>query len=218
MLTLLSDVSSYIKIFKLKLKIKIISFCLLLAACTNKGSQKTSAKDLNDSVLVVTKDYKDTSQYKNAIELLGQAVKIDSNYFDSYSKRLFFEESLGQFNKAAKTLSKMVKLKSDSAELYLKLGVYEDVSGDTLSAKQSYNRSLPRYTILLDTMKNNHPERHNILNMLAINIIMLGQEEMLHDFLKENCKTKLDSSFMSAGILGKTKEELLEPLRKKYNP
>ncbi len=196
---------------------KFISVCILFTACTNKGNKIISAKDLNDSVIVMTNHYKDTAQFKNAIGLLDEAIKIDSNYFDTYGKRLFFEESLGQFNKAAETLTQMVRLKSDSAELYLKLGLYEEVSGDTVSAKQSYNRSLPRYTILLDTMKSNHPDRHNVLNMLAINIIMLGQEQMLHDFLKENCKTKLDSIFMSADILGKTKEEFLEPLRKKYN-
>jgi tetratricopeptide (TPR) repeat protein len=188
-----------------------------MAACTIKAKQMASVKDLNDSVLVLTKHYKDTSQYKNAIELLDQAAKIDSNYFDTYDKRLYFEESSGQFGKAAETLTKMLRLRSDSAELYLKLGIYKDVSGDTISAKQAYNRSLPRYTILLDTMKSNHPDRHNVLNMLAINIIMLGQEEMLHDFLKQNCKTKIDSIFMSVDILGKSKEELLEPLRKKYN-
>ncbi|MEP7317957.1 MAG: hypothetical protein ABI921_04435 [Panacibacter sp.] len=201
----------------MKLKIKSISICILLTACTNKSNQYISVKDLNDSVIVLTKHYKDTAQFKNAIGLLDQAIKIDSNYFDTYGKRLFFEESLGQFKKATETLTQMVRLKTDSAELYLKLGLYQEVSGDTISAKQSYNRSLPRYTILLDTMKSNHPDRHNILNMLSINIIMLGQEQMLHEFLKENCKTKLDSIFMSADIVGKTKEELLEPLRKKYN-
>jgi len=206
-----------LKTSNLRLKIKIIIFCILLTACNNQGNQNISAKDLNDSVIVLTNQYKDTAQFKNAIGLLNQAIKIDSNYFDTYSKRLFFEESLGQFNKAVETLTQMVRLKSDSAELYLKLGLFEDVTGDTVSAKRSYNRSLPRYTILLDTMKSNHPDRHNVLNMLAINIIMLGQEQMLHDYLKENDKTKLDSIFMFDDILGKNKEELLAPLRKKYN-
>lgn len=201
----------------LRLKTKFISICILLIACNYNNKQKTSAKILNDSVIVMTKDYKDTSQYEKAIALLEQATKIDSNYFPAYSNKLFFEESLGQFDKAAKTLIEMVRLKSDSAELYLKIGIYKDVSGDTIKAMQYYNRALPRYMILLDTMKSNHPNRHTILNMLAVNIIMCGQEQMIHDFLKRNCKTKLDSIFMSADVLGKTKGELLAPLHKKYN-
>jgi tetratricopeptide (TPR) repeat protein len=201
----------------LRFKHKIIGLCVLLTACNASHKQKITAKALNDSVLVLTENYKDTSQYGNAFALLEQARKIDSNYFDTYSNKLFLEESLDQFDKAAKTLTKMLSLKRDSADLYLKAGIYSEVRGDTVAAKINFNRALPRYTILLDTMSSKHPERHNTLNMLAINIIMLGQESMLHDFLQENCKTALDSVFMSANVLGKSKEELLKRLRIRYN-
>lgn len=132
-------------------------------------------------------------------------------------KNFFFEESLGKFDNAAMTLTKMLRIKPDSAELYLKNGIYNEISGDTITAKQNFNRALPRYIILLDTMSSKHPDRRNTLNMLAINLIMLGHEKVLHEFLKENCKTALDSVFLSANVLSKTKVELIESMRRKYN-
>ena len=199
------------------LKIKIIVTFCFFTACNQASKQKVSSKSLNDSVLILTKNYKDTSQYLQAIKLLKHAINIDTNLFDTYSKKLFLEESLGQFENASETSIQMIRLKPDSAELYLKTGIYKDLAGDTLKAKDYYNRSLPRYQILIDTLQKSHPDRHNILNMIAINIIMLGQKKMLHNFLKENCKTKLDSVFMSADILGKTRAEILTAARRKYS-
>jgi len=202
----------------LRQKIIFISALITLTvSCNNIQNQIATAKSLNDSVLVLTRNYQDTSQYENALILIQKAIKLDTNYLETYSKKLFFEENLGQFDDAIVTLSQLIRLRRDSAELYLKQGIYQEIQGDTINAKNSFNRSLPRYTILLDTLNKSHPERRNLLNMLAINIIMLGQEKMLHELLKENYRTSFDSVLMSTNVLGKTKKELLEPLRQKYN-
>ena len=200
----------------MQLKIKILFVFALLLACNTRRKQTNLAKDLNDSVVNLTKHYKDTIQFENAITLLNQAAKIDSNYFETYKNKLFFEESLGQFDKAAATLTRMIKMKPDSADLYLKLGLYKDAMGDSLAAVATYNRSLPRYTILLDTMSSDHPERRNVMNMLSINITMLGQEKMLRDLSNQNLNPKPDSFLMPPPFLIKTRKEILDAMQERY--
>lgn len=193
-----------------------ILVAVLIWSCNNITDQPITAPLLNDSVVRITKNFSDTTKYEQALDLLDQAINIDTNYFKSYANKLYFEESLGKFDNALETLVKMIKLKSDSAELYLKAGIYKDIIGDSVKAAEFYNRSLPRYTILFDTLKKDNPERNNVFNMLALNIIMLGHEKMFHDYLRDSCKTKLDSIFMRADVLGKTRNELLAEGRKKY--
>jgi tetratricopeptide (TPR) repeat protein len=178
--------------------------------------QKPTPQVYNDSAVSITKNYTDTTQFSKAIELLNRAIELDSNYFKSFINRLFFEESLGHFDKATVTLGRMIRLRPDSAELYLKNGTYYEISGDTVSAFANYNRALPRYTIMLDTMSKNHPMRLYTLKMLAINIILLGQEKMLNDMMGEDGTTNLDSNPVLRDILGKNKQQLLDPLRKQY--
>ncbi|MEO8768576.1 MAG: hypothetical protein ABI402_00770 [Ferruginibacter sp.] len=195
---------------------KLILVILLLYSCNNVTKQTLTAKTLNDSIVKLTKDYTDSTKYIEAIALLRQAIKMDSSYLKSYSNKLFFEETSGRFDSASETLIKMLKLRPDSAELYFKAGLYNDIIGDTVKAQEYYRHSIPRYSILIDTLNKNSQEKNNIQNMMAINIIMMGGEKMLHDYLKENCKTKMDSIFMSAEIWGKTREGILTDLRKKY--
>jgi hypothetical protein len=45
---------------------------------------------------------------------------------------------------------------------------------------------------------------------------MAGQERIIHDFLKVNCTSAVDSSFYDIETLTKTKEELLKSIRIKY--
>lgn len=175
-----------------------------------------TAKSLNDSIVRMTKDYKDTTKYGQVMLLIQEAIKIDSNYFKSYANKLYFEEISGRFDSASETLKKMTRLKPDSAELYLKIGLYKDITGDSIGAQEYYKRSLPRYSILIDTLKRENPERHSIFNMMYINMILMGHEKLLHDIITEGGTINPDSIYMFTPVLKRTRSEIISDARRKY--
>jgi tetratricopeptide (TPR) repeat protein len=200
----------------MSIKWTFILVLVLFCSCSNTKRQDPTAKSLNDSIIRLTNNYQDTTKYKEVMSLVQHALKIDSNYFKTYSNKLYFEEISGKFDSASETLKRMIKLKPDSADLYLKIGLYEDIIGDTVEAQEYYRRSLPRYTILIDTLKKNNPERHNVFNMLYMNMILMKQEKMVHDILKENSETELNGIYLLTPILKKTRNEIIDEARKKY--
>ncbi len=199
----------------MNIKWAFLSVVTLFCSCNNINRTVPTAQLLNDSVIRITKDYKDTTNYSQAMSLIREAIRLDSSYLKSYSNKLYFEETTGRFDSAFETLKSMIKLRPDSAELYLKAGVYRDIVGDTLEAQEYYRRSLPRYTILIDTLKKDNPERHNIFNLMYMNVILMGQENILHDILKED-GGNIDSISLFFPILRKTRSELINEGRKKY--
>ncbi|MCA6462699.1 MAG: hypothetical protein IM571_00010 [Chitinophagaceae bacterium] len=176
-----------------------------------------SAQQLTDSAASITKHYTDTTKFHDAIKLLNQAILLDTNNFISYSKKYFLEFSLGQFSKAEHSLIKLIELRPDSAELYAHAGFLQELAHDTTESKKSFGKAILLYKVTLDTMDKKNPNWLNAWKMSAICTIMAGQEKIIHDFLKVNCTSAVDSSFYDIETLSKTKQEFLEFIRSKYS-
>ena len=189
---------------------------ILLVACKNSNQQSLSVQQINDSVITLTNHYQDTSRFKQAIKLLNEAIRLDSNYFDSYSKKVFFETALGDFKGASKTSNQLIKFRPDSADLYFQRGLFKELINDSLSSKPDFSKGVLLYKLTLDTMDKKNPNWFAYWKNSAVCLILAGQEQIIHDFLRQNCKTAFDSSIYDVEILSRTRTDLLQMFRDKY--
>jgi tetratricopeptide (TPR) repeat protein len=200
----------------LKTKTAFAAAIILLTACNGPKRQSLSVKEINDSVITLTNHYQDTSKFKQAINLLNDAILLDSNHFESYSKRVFFETALGDFDAATKSSTQLIKFKPDSADLYFQRGLFKELINDSISSKPDFSKAVLLYKLTLDTMdKKNSYWFANWKNSAAC-LILVGQGQIIHDFLKQNCKTAFDSSIYDYKVLSKNSHELLQTFRGKY--
>jgi tetratricopeptide (TPR) repeat protein len=189
---------------------------ILLTACKNSNQESLSAKQINDSVITLTNGYQDSSKFKQAIKLLNDAIRLDSNYFDSYSKKVFFETAIGDFNGASKTSTQLIKFKPDSADLYFQRGLFKELINDSLSSKPDFSKGVFLYKLTLDTMDKKNPYWFAYWKNSAVCLILAGQGKIIHDFLRQNCKTPFDSSIYDVEVLSKSRADLLQMFRDKY--
>lgn len=210
---MLADIPSALN---LKTKGTFAIALILLIACKNSHQQKLSVKAINDSVVALTNNYQDTSRFKQAIGLLNQAIEIDSSYYDTYSKKLFFETALGRFENASRTATQLIKFKPDSADLYFQRGIFKELIHDSISSKPDFAKAVLLYKLTLDTMSRRSPYWLADWKNSAVCLIMAGQEQIIRDFLRQNCTTAFDSSIYDVEVLTRSKEELLQTMRSKY--
>lgn len=90
---------------------------------------------------------------RNAIKLFEQAVELDSNYFTAYWNKFVYENQLGKFDDAFKTLEKLEKLKPEAPYLKTFLGISMWSRGDTVDAKHKFMEADVLYSAVLDTMQ-----------------------------------------------------------------
>jgi tetratricopeptide (TPR) repeat protein len=199
-----------------KTKITFAVVLILLTACKNSNRHSLAVNAINDSVVKLTNHYQDTSKFNQAISLLNDAIRIDSNHFDSYSKKLFFETALGDFKAASSTSTQLIKFKPDSADLYFQRGLFKELTNDSISSKPDFSKAVLLYRLTLDTMNKRSPYWFADWKNSAVCLIMAGQEQIIHDFLRQNCKTAFDSSIYNVEVLSKNRNELLQTFRDKY--
>jgi tetratricopeptide (TPR) repeat protein len=162
-------------------------------------------------------DNSDSSQ--KALKLLDQATTIDSNYFLGHQNKLMFHYQHKQFDKALLTNNRLIQLRPNAHDLYLRSGVLSEQLGDTVNSKNLFNKSLTICNSVLDTMDKKNRDYVMLTNNKAISLIMLGDTQKANSILKtlyanqpddpefDNVEKKYIQSLMY-----KNKYELLELL------
>lgn len=199
----------------MKTKTVFATVFILLTACNNSNQQSLSIKEINDSIIALTNHYQDTSKFRRAINLLNEAIHLDSNHFESYRKKIFFETALGDFNGASKTSTQLIKFKPDSADLYFQRGLFKELIKDSLSSKPDFSKAVLLYKLTLDTMDKNNPYWFAYWKNSAVCLILAEQGQIVHEFLRQK-KTAFDSTIYDIEVLSKGRNELLQIFRNKY--
>ena len=189
-----------------------LPICILFGC--NNSAKRISAIELNDSAVAITKHFEDTSKYEQAIALLNQAIKQDSTIFDLYKNKYFFEVTLGNYKSALNTNNRLIAFRPDSADLFFQAATFEQFFQDTILAQKSFERAAILYKKTLDTMNAKSPYYFYDWRLWACSMIMIGQESIIHEFLKENCTNKIDSTIYHPEMLSKTKQELKQVMNK----
>jgi tetratricopeptide (TPR) repeat protein len=189
---------------------------ILLTSCGHSSQKKVSVKAINDSVVLLTNHYEDTSKFKQAIALLDEAIQSDTNYFESYRNKFFFEAAIGDFENAVKTTTQLIKFRPDSADLYFQRGIFKELSNDSITSMPDFNKATLLYRLTLDTMNKKSPNWWYTWRIAAVCLTMAGQEQAFQDLLKAHCKTSFDSSLFQVEVLTKSKQQILQEIRSKY--
>lgn len=162
-------------------------------------------------------DNADSSQ--KALKLLDQATTIDSNYFLGHQNKLMFYYQHKQFEKALLTNNKLIQLRPNAHDLYLRGGILSEQLGDTVNSKNFFIKGLAICNSVLDTMNKKNRDHVMLTTNKAIGLIMLGDIQKANSILKtlyanqpdnfefDNVEKKYIHSLMD-----KNKSELLDLL------
>ncbi|HEY9003351.1 MAG TPA: hypothetical protein VIM89_18490 [Mucilaginibacter sp.] len=175
---------------RLILAILFSGFYLLTSnyVCAQSSINYDRAKKLSDSALMLeaTQPSLDAeSLYEKKIELINQAIKIDSNYFLAYSDRFMVEFEHKKYNEAILTGKQMIRIEPTNPDLEIDVGGVCENNNDTSSAIQHYKQGLAKYNRILDTISVKNKKRSEYEAGRAIAFILLGDEQKGRTLLKE---------------------------------
>lgn len=179
-----------------------ILFIAFLFACGKSHAQKKinpEARKLNDSAVGsrFSLKYNNPNQaLEHSINLLNQAIKLDSNYFTAYWNKFAFQGDLKQYNKAILTGKQMIGLRPQNASLKFIVGETYEKMGDTITSAEYYRSSLSMLNNILDTIKvsDNKNYKSTVVNK-AIVLILLNQPEKGHNILRELYAKEANESY-----------------------
>jgi tetratricopeptide (TPR) repeat protein len=173
-------------------KLSILVFVMYCLSCKPSHSQKKinpEARKLNDSAVGsrFSVKYNNPNQaLEHSINLLNQAIKLDSNYFTAYWNKFVFKGDLKQYNKAILTGKQMMGLRPQNASIKFIVGETYEKMGDTITSAEYYRSSLSMLNNILDTIKvsDNKNYKSTMVNK-AIVLILLNQPEKGYSILKD---------------------------------
>ena len=195
---------------------KLLTIFLLftLSSCGQKSAEnKTNpaAIELNNKAMLLVPYLENSDSSRKALTLLEKATTIDSNYFMGYFNKLTFLSQLNQLDKAIETINKLIELKPGAHDLYLYGGFFYERTGDTISSKTYFQKSLEICNQVLDTMSNNNTDYTMLVINKATNLIMLGEERKANESLKNLYDLQTDEAMKEEikSLMNKTRKELV---------
>jgi len=125
-----------------------------------------------------------------------------------------FYAQLKEFNKAILTINKLIRLRPSAHDLYLTGGVLYELSGDSISARKFYEKSLAICNSTLDSMNNKNTDYEMLLGNKAINYIMLGDTTTANEIFRALLANQTDDEMkkITLSMMNKNRFELLEQL------
>jgi tetratricopeptide (TPR) repeat protein len=204
--------------------LKLLTVFLFIGLCScgqssSKYKVDPAAIELNRQAMTLVPFIDNSDSSQKALKLLDQATTIDSNYFLGHQNKLMFHYQHKQFDKALLTNNRLIQLRPNAHDLYLRSGVLSEQLGDTVNSKNLFNKSLTICNSVLDTMDKKNRDYVMLTTNKAISLIMLGDTQKANSILKtlyanqpddpefDNVEKKYIQSLMY-----KNKYELLELL------
>jgi len=185
-----------------------------LFACSQKNvNQKTNpvAIELNKQAMVLVPYIKNADSSLKAISLLDSATTLDSNYFSGYYNKLMFLGQQKQYDKAIVAIQSLTRIQPLAHDLYLTGGMLYESTGDSISSKKYFQKSLAICNMVLDTMSVSHRDYEMMVGNKAANLIMLGHPEQAKEVLQKLYDSIMDEELKSKLLLlmKKSRSELL---------
>lgn len=194
---------------------QLVLFLLIgFSACSQQPEKKKysidpRARQFNDSAISITMYSQD---YKSAIQLLDEAIKIDSNYYIAFVNKLSFQVELNQFDKALETAKELHRIKPAAPDNFSLIGMLYEKIGDTLLSKQYFKDAGAQFNKILDTMNVKNKYYEILLMNKAVNLIFMGDQQKGNDMLKQLYNKTNDEAYreMLASLINKSRQEILD--------
>jgi len=163
----------------------LLTLTFYFSCAQPKHQINPEAKKLNDSAMyMVVHTMPDTVTYKKAITLINRAIKLDSNYFRAYINKFSFQTQVTQYDSALVTGKRIIKLRPDAYPIWQMMGSIYEEKGDTVTAKDYYNKALTACDKMLDTMRSGNMAYKITQTDKARYLILLRKEKEGRDILK----------------------------------
>lgn len=175
----------------------------------NRDSINPEAKKFNDSASSIIMH---TQDYDKAIDLLDQAIKIDSNYYLAFSNKVTFQLALNQIDKALLTAKNLNRIKPSSPDYFVSVGLIYDKIGDTVSSQKYFKKAVVFYDKIVDTINKANKNYDMLLFNKAVNLKFIGKEKEGNEILKELYDKSKDEFYkeMIDSLIKKSKQQLLD--------
>lgn len=200
----------------MKLIFFIWSLFIFLACSTNEkniydSENKKKAIELNNKGIELASNL-NADSIEKAIELFNQATQLDPDYYLAYWNKYVYQNQLGKKKDALETLTKLEDLKPNNADLKVTAGIFLELNGDSLSARQKFLVAEELYFKTLDTVELNSNTYYSILTNKAVNLKYLGQNDEANKLLiKVKNETNEESlKEMTTYFISLSRKELLK--------
>jgi len=178
----------------------------------NTYSKKTNvnpkAIELNNSAVKLATD---NLHYDIAIDLLNQALQIDSNFLTALYNKFSYECGLKKYDYAINTAHQILRIEPNNFTTYYLLGMSYLNSGDTLSSQKNFNEAEIQINNILDTLKSANRNYKNLLLNKAVILIYKDStqaSDSILNLLISNTKDRFEKDMYSI-YLHKTKAQLM---------
>ena len=159
-----------------------------------RGRPKPFAARLLDSAMRTNMvDHRKLTNAENnqlvsrSIEILNNAIKVDSSYLEAYELKFGWEQELKRYDSLIVTGKKILKLTSEQpeAEVTLRMGESYELTNNIDSAKVYYQRTLSLYDQQINEMKQNNAASDYAMSYKALVLILLNREQEGRAIFKE---------------------------------
>lgn len=169
------------------------------------------AKELNNRGIELTMTYNNDSILK-AIDYFNQATELQPDFYLAHWNKFVYQNQLGQITEAFETLKKLETIRPNNPDLKATAGVFIELSGDSLTARQKFLKADQIYMSILDTLTNEtDPQKMTLMNK-AVNLKFLGREDegnkILEDIKAETKDENLKEMFET--FIRMTRKELID--------
>lgn len=196
---------------KKEIFLMLLIFLFTLISCNGQekkpvGEFDKNAIELNNTAIKLSTEQKCDS----ALVLLDKAIEIDPNNYLFHSNKANIYCQLKKFQEASSEVDKAIKIKPDLAEGWTIGGMLFDIQGDSVKAKEYYQKSIEIFDKrILDPEK----KKFILANRLgrAVSLILSGKEQEgrseLKKIKKENPNDQTTDMFLET-----TKKEIINQI------
>lgn len=193
-----------------------ISTILAFISCGQTENKKAEnriderAKELNNKGIELSMTFNDDS-IKKAIELFNQATDLQPDFYLAHWNKFVYQNQLGLKSEAFETLKELETLRPTNPDLKVTAGIFIELSGDSITARQKFLQADQIYSTILDTLTNTTDPHKITLTNKAINLKFLGREDEGNKIL-ENTRNETDDENLRDMIemyLRMTRKELI---------
>lgn len=189
-------------------------FTALFSCVQNTAKQKVDPKVavLGNKIIPLVNYIDNPDSCRQALLYLDSATNIDNSCFDCYHNKLMFLCSLKQFDKAVETVNECIRIKPEAHDLYLTGGFLYEKTGDTVSSRNYFQKSLTIINSVLDTMKVQNRNYEMLVSNKALNLIMLDDNNTGNVLLKAIADRQQEPGLkeITLSFINKGKKELVE--------
>lgn len=153
----------------------------------------SEAYNIIKEIFIVEDSLERVQKYSKALNLLNDAIKLDSNYLPAYSNKLLIFEELKNYSEALKTTEEIREIKGIYPELFLTQGILLEKLSRSEEAEIKFKEALSLFYQKVES--DTSSIFNDKINICYLILFLDGKEKALYqlDELKSNFPDRKES-------------------------